>query len=153
MPDTKPETAQVDPSATRRRLASFASGEPYKPELLARLARLSVELGEPAQAGRFWLLSDAAGPDVDAAVETFVQSCDRVPRLIASQLPRFVRDWHLPQYAGPALARIEKYGLKGELSRRAPPEERRGSPRMTAVAAAVAVALLILVAALLVFRR
>jgi len=89
VPDTKPETARVDPAATRRRLVSFLGSQGYKPDLLARIARIAVELNETVQAGRYWLLSEATGPDVDAAVEAFAESCQRMPRLMVSELPRF----------------------------------------------------------------
>ena len=152
MPDTKAETARVDPGATRRRLASFIGGEAYKPDLLARVARLSVELNEPTEAGRFWFLSDAAGLEVDAAVEAFAKSCQRLPRLMASELPRFVRDWDLEQYTGPARERIERYGLAEALSRRAPRKPRRNRRRMTLIAVAGFGALLALAAVLVLLR-
>jgi hypothetical protein len=152
--ETKPETARVDPAATRRRLASFIGAEGYKPDLLARVARLSIELKEPAQAGRYWFLSDASGADVDAAVETFVQSCQGLPRLIASELPRFARDWDVEAYAPAAKARIAKYGLGDELGRRAPKKvqrKRRGGA--TGVAIAGLVALLVLAGVVILLRR
>ncbi len=151
--NTNPESARVDPAATRRRLAAFVTAEPYQPARLARVARLSVELKEPAQAGRYWLLSDATGPEVEAAVELFAESCQRLPRLMASELPRFVRDWELEGYAPAALARIEKYGLADELSRRAPRKPRRSGGPSTALAVAGLLALLLLLGALLVMLR
>ena len=151
MPDTKPETARVDPAATRRRLVSFLGSQGYKPDLLARIARISVELNETVQAGRYWLLSDATGPDVDAAVEAFAESCQRMPRLMVSELPRFSRDWEVVAYAAPARARIEKYGLAGDLARRAPRKPPR--KRHTAVIALLGLGALFLFAALLILLR
>ena len=151
--NTNPESARVDPAATRRRLAAFLTAEPYKPDLLARVARLSVQLNEPAQAGRYWLLSDASGPEVDAAVEVFAESCQRLPRLMASELPRFVRDWELEAYAAPARVRIEKYGLADELSRRAPRKPRRPDRRINAIALAALLVLLLLGALLVMLKR
>ena len=150
---TNPESARVDPAATRRRLAAFVAAEPYKPELLAKVARLSVQLNEPAQAGRYWLLSDATGPEIDAAVEVFAESCQRLPRLMASELPRFVGDFELATYAAPALVRIEKYGLAAELSRRAPRKPRRTEGPGTAFAVAGLLALLVLLCVALVMLR
>jgi len=151
MPDTKPETARVDPAATRRRLVSFLGAQGYKPDLLTRIARISVELSETVQAGRYWLLSDATGPDVDAAVEAFAESCQRMPRLMVSELPRFSRDWDVVAYAAPARARIEKYGLAADLARRAPRKPPR--KRHTTVIALLGLGALFLFAALLILLR
>ena len=148
MSNTNPESARVDPAASRRRLAASVAAETYQPDLLARVARLSLELHEQAQAGRYWLLSDATGAEVEAAVEAFAESCDRLPRLMASQLPRFVGDWELEAYLAPARARIEKYGLAAELSRRAPRKPRRTDGPITAIALLGLLSLLLLGAAL-----
>jgi len=149
---TKPETARVDPAATRRRLASFIGSEGYKPDLLSRIARLSTELNETVQAGRYWLLSDATGPDVDAAVEAFAASCDRTPRLMVSELPRFARDWDVGSYAEPARARIEKYRLADDLARRRPRKEPERKS-MTVIAILGLAALLAFAALLVLLRR
>jgi uncharacterized protein DUF6584 len=150
---TKPETARVDPAATRRRLAGFIGGESYKPDLLAKVARLSVELNEPAQAGRYWLLSDASGPEVDAAVEAFAESCQRLPRLMASELPRFARDWEIASYAPAARERIAKYKLAADLGRREPKKPERSKRGMTAVAVGGLVLMVMLAALLVLLRR
>lgn len=148
VPNTNPESARVDPAASRRRLAASVAAETYKPDLLAKVARLSLQLNEQAQAGRYWLLSDATGAEVDAAVEAFAESCERLPRLMASQLPRFVGDWELEAYLAPARARIEKYGLAAELSRRAPRKPRRTDGPTTWIALLGLLSLLLLGAAL-----
>ena len=153
VPDTKPETARVDPAATRRRLASFIGSEGYKPDILARVARLSLELKEPAQAGRYWLLSDASGPEVDEAIERFADSCQRTPRLMVSELPRFSRDWDIEAYPEVVRARIDKYGLRDELARRERKKRVTSKSGMTALAIAGLIALLVLGALLVLLRR
>ncbi|MFN2549005.1 MAG: DUF6584 family protein [Myxococcales bacterium] len=142
----------MDPAATCRRLASFIGAEGYKPDVLARVARLSVELRETVQAGRYWLLSDATGSDVDAAVEAFAESCQRTPRLMVSELPRFARDWDVDAYPAPARARIGKYRLADDLARRRPRQQPQKKP-MTTVALLVLAALLLFAAALILLRR
>ena len=153
VPNTNPESAKVDPAAARRRLAAFIRAEPYRPDLLCKAARLSIKLQETAQAGRWWLLSDASGDEVDAAVEVFAETCQRLPRLMASELPRFSHDWELEAYAAPARARIERYGLGEELSRRAPRQRVRPRWELTAVGLAGLVALLVLGAVLVLLGR
>lgn len=123
--DDPKATAEPDQDATRRRLVRFIAGETYRPDLLSRIARISKALREDAQAGRYWLLSDAAGPDVDAAVDLFVKSCDGKPWRIAAELPRFKSDWNLDAYAPAAKARIARLGLEDELAKRRP----GGAPR------------------------
>jgi hypothetical protein len=150
---TKPETARVDPAATRRRLASLIGAEGYKPDLLARVGRLSLDLSEPAQAGRYWLLSDLAGAEVDAAIEAFAESCGRLPRYMASELPRFVRDWDVQAFPQIVRSRIEKYGLAEELARRAPRESKRPRAGVTALALAGLIGLLALAAVLVLLSR
>lgn len=150
--DTRPETGRVDPAATRRRLASFISAEAYKPDLLARVARLSIELKEPVQAGRYWLLSDSTGEDVDAAIEAFAASCQRTPRLMASELPRFKRDWDVEAYPEVVRQRIAKYGLAEHLARRAP-KRQMPKQQMTLFALGGLLALLAFAALLILLRR
>src|SRR5438105_5318092 len=118
------------------------AAQPYRPELLTRLARLSAHLKEPVQAGRYWLLSDESGEEVDAAVEAFVASCQRTPRLIASQLPRFARDWDVEAYPPAARARIDRYGLAEALAGRRPmrPAKRSGAGLIAALFALAALA-------------
>ena len=151
--ETKPETSSVDPAATRRRLVSFVGTGGYRSDLLARIARLCVELEEPAQAGRYWLLSEASGPDVEAAIEAFAESCQRTPRLMASELPRFNRDWDVGAYPDLVKARIAKYRLEAELSRRAPKGSRRKRPGTALVAVAGVVLLAVFAAVLVLLRR
>jgi len=124
-------TANPDKVASRRRLSGFVSSEGYRPDLLSRIARISMELHETAQAARYWLLSDAVGPEVDAAVDTFVKSCNGTPRLIAFELPRFKRDWDVDTYAPAAKARIARFGLADELANRRP----GGAPRRSGLLA------------------
>ena len=147
MPRTGDErdTAQVDASATRRRLMAFVETEGYRPDLLSRIARISVQLRDPVQAGRYWLLSDATGPDVESAVEAFAESCLRSPKRMAVEL-RFAREWKLDALSRPARQRIEKYGLDAALAPAAHPAPAR--PVFTVVALA---ALGALIAALLLF--
>ena len=118
--DKARETITTDLPAARRRLAAFLPAEGYKPDLLARIGRMSMSLKEPAQAGRYWLLSDATGPDVEAAVEAFVQSCQSVPERVVAELPRFKRDWEVEAFAAPARKRVARYGLLPHLEARRP---------------------------------
>jgi hypothetical protein len=123
------ETNSADMVSTRRRLSLFVSTEAYRPDLLARIARICVELRDPTQAGRYWLLSDAKGPEVESAVDALVKSCQSTPRLIASELPRFKGDWDIDGYAPAAKERIGRLGLSDELRKRrpgGPPPRRSG---------------------------
>jgi hypothetical protein len=151
--DTTPQTGRVDPAAARRRLASFVGIDGYKPELLARVARLSIDLQEPVQAGRYWLLSDASGPEVDQAIEAFADSCRRTPRLMASELPRFARDWDVEAYPAIVRARIDKYRLREELANREPQRRPPSKAGMTALAIGGLMLMLLLGAALVMLRR
>jgi hypothetical protein len=145
------ETTKTDLGATRRRLASFVGTEGYKPDLLARIAGICRKLHDEAQAGSYYLLSDESGPEVEAAVETFVQSCGGSAQAIVRGLPRFPERDRIEAYSPVVRARIVRYGLEKELGRTGKPRAVR-KPGL-ALAAWALLALILLLLAVLVLRR
>jgi hypothetical protein len=83
------DLARGDLGSARRRLASAVGSGAYDPELLARIAELSVRMGDPVQAGRYWLLTPSTGQEVEAAIEAFARQCHHDGRTMAWELPRF----------------------------------------------------------------
>ena len=71
---------------------------------------------------------------------------------MASELPRFSRDWDIQAYPDVVRARIDKYGLREELARRERKKRTASKSRMTALAIAGLIALLVLGALLVLLR-
>ena len=97
-----------DLGMARRRLASRLAQQGYDPDLLAELGRISGQMGDRREAGRFWVMSTAEGPEVDAAVRCFVASCGGRAAQVCSQLPRASRLQTLDQYPEVARHRWEE---------------------------------------------
>jgi len=95
----------------RQRLRSYLITNGYDADVLATIGRISYDMHDEFDAGRMWLLSSATGPEVDAAIETFVARAGTHPNDIASQLPRSVRLSVIEQYPELVRTRIERYGL------------------------------------------
>lgn len=121
------ELARGEVWRARRRLASYAVSGPYLPEALALLGTVCHRMGDLPEAGRFWLLSDAEGEEVERAVALFASMHQKGgPRRLAAQLPKRVRLASLDVYPAPARRRILALGLEAELTTRAwrPPDAR-----------------------------
>jgi hypothetical protein len=100
-----------DLGSARRRLASTVGSRGYVPDLLAKVAELSVQMRDPVQAGRYWLLTPASGPEVEAAVEAFVRACRHDARQMASELPRFRLRHKVNEYPEVVRARLARFGI------------------------------------------
>lgn len=114
------ELARGEAWRARRRLASYAVSGPYLPEALALLGAVCHRMGDLPEAGRFWLLSDAEGEEVERAVALFASMHQRGgPRQLVAQLPRRTRLASLDAYPEAARRRILARGLEAELTWRA----------------------------------
>lgn len=100
-----------DLGMAKRRLASYLRTKGFDSEILARIGPVCYAMRDPAEAGRYWLLSGASGPEVDVATELFVQRVGRVPAQVVSQLPRKLRLRTLGEYPAAAQARLVRLGL------------------------------------------
>lgn len=95
----------------RQRLRSYLITNGYDPEVLAIIGRISLDMHDEFDAGRMWLLSNATGPEIDAAIETFVTRAGQHPNHIASCLPRSIRLELIDRYPKMVRERIGRYGL------------------------------------------
>lgn len=100
----------------RQRLRSYLITNGYDADVLATIGQISQDMHDEFDAGRMWLLSSATGPEVDAAMETFVSRAGKEPNQIASQLPRAVRLKMIEDYPELARTRIEKFGLASAIA-------------------------------------
>jgi hypothetical protein len=100
-----------DYGLARQRLTSYLSTEGYKPDVMARIGQISYDMHDMFQAGRFWLLSSAAGDGVDDAVARFIHDAGSESRAIVGQLPRVARLCSLEDYPDLVQERLRRFGL------------------------------------------
>jgi hypothetical protein len=80
-----------DLGSARQRLRSLVSSKGYSPELCERLARLSMRMGDLAEAGRWYYLCDSSDPRAADAIERFKAACGGKLRQVRSQIPSNIR--------------------------------------------------------------
>lgn len=100
-----------DYGLARQRLTSYLSTEGYDPQVMARIGQISCDMHDMFQAGRFWLLSSAAGDVVEDAVARFIRDAGSEPRAIVGQLPRVARLCSLDDYPDVVQERLRRFGL------------------------------------------
>ncbi|MCO6437443.1 MAG: hypothetical protein J5J06_10180 [Phycisphaerae bacterium] len=100
-----------DFGSARRRLGSYLATCGYDPAVLRRLGEISLEMKDPLEAGRYWLLSDVEGDEAERTIEAFVHSAGPDPRTIAAQLPRTCYLESVEKFPPKAQERIKKWRL------------------------------------------
>lgn len=105
------DCARGEYGRARQRLASLLASQGYDAELLAELGRICQRMGDTAEAGRYWLVSSAEGPEVDAAAAVFVRLHGARAAQVFSQLPARARK-SLAAYPPAAQARLRAHGLE-----------------------------------------
>ncbi len=106
-----------DYGLARQRLTSNLSAEGYNPDVMARIGRISYDMRDLYQAGRFWLLPSAEGSEVEEAVANFVEQAGSEPRAIVGQLPRVSRLASLDDCPPLVQERLRRFGLDAEIVR------------------------------------
>lgn len=114
-----------DLGLARQRLMAHARSAGYSPERLHRLAEVCFRMQDLHAAGRYWLLSESEGPEVELAVREFVRRSGRTPASVVSQLPPFARLTKLDHYPPRVRRRLVELGLQEEIVR--PVVDSRGS--------------------------
>ncbi|MBK8267809.1 MAG: hypothetical protein IPK83_05705 [Planctomycetes bacterium] len=97
----------------KRRLASSLGSRGYNAEKLGRLGRVCLDMHDPYEAGRHWLLSIETGPEVDAAIEIFLDRNGRKPEQIASQVMWKMRLERIEGYPEVVRIWLAELGLGG----------------------------------------
>lgn len=106
------------------RLSDYLRTKGYNPDLLARLGRIAHDMRDPCAAGKYWLVSNAEGAEVDASIDALVQRCGRNPRQLVSSVPRYARLKKFDDY--PAIVRNRLIALDvGEIIVRKAHEDAR----------------------------
>ena len=113
------DIARGDYFSARQRLTSRLLSTGYDPRLLERLGELCVKMHDPGEAGKYYLLSSAAGADIEQAIDMFVQRCGGEPERIVSHLPQKLCLSELSHYHVVAQGRILRLNLEAELGKAA----------------------------------
>lgn len=109
-----------DLGSARRRVASFISSTTYRPDVLAMAADISFKMHDPVQAGRYWLLTPAIGPEVEDAIEAFARACHHDAQVMASEMPRFKERCKVAAYPEVVRERLARYGVDVVFQRQDP---------------------------------
>lgn len=112
-----------DYGLARQRLTSYLSTTGYDADVLARIGRISYDMHDLFQAGRYWLLSSAEGDVVEQTITTFAKHAGSAPRAVVGQLPRTTRLANLEGYPEPVQERLRRLGLDEAIVRAGRREE------------------------------
>jgi hypothetical protein len=105
------DLARGDFARARMRLNSHLSSKGYNEELLTWAGRISFDMHDPIQAGRYWLVTGAAEERVEQAINGFARECALNPDVMVSQLPRWMRFKSLSEYPPAVQRRLQALGL------------------------------------------
>jgi hypothetical protein len=76
-----------DLGTARMRLMSFVATGDAGPDECERIARLSVRMGDPVEAGRWYFLCDSRDEQAAACIERFLERHGAQMHLLRSQIP------------------------------------------------------------------
>lgn len=110
------------------RLSAHMNSKGYNAEMMARLGRIAHDMRDPFAAGKYWIVSTAEGPEVEAAINVFLQRCNKDPRQAASQVPRYARLKLLASYPLFVQARLQSQNLSDEIIRKAAQDQAGDTP-------------------------
>ena len=86
------DLSRGDIGSARTRLISAFVNSPYNPALAEEIARLSVQMHNPAEAGRWYFCCDSQDEQSAALIQLFTSKHSSGPQQVLSQLPLKVRD-------------------------------------------------------------
>lgn len=101
----------------RDRLISYVNAKGYSTDGVARIARICADMHDPFEAGRYWILSQEEGPQVDRAIAEFVRRSGSDPRRIFAQLPRAALARGFAQLPARVQERLRACGISDKTER------------------------------------
>lgn len=142
------DLARGDLALARVRLVDHLSAVGYRADLMARVARIAARMGDPFDAGRFWLLSEDDDPQAAPAIAEFVRRAGGKPESICGALPGFTRRIPLDHYPPAVRRRLDEMGLSECIERRTCPgaPASRSWERLAGAAALLVLVLLVVCA-------
>ncbi|HYF14097.1 MAG TPA: DUF6584 family protein [Phycisphaerales bacterium] len=101
-----------DLGTARMRLMSFVATGDAGPDECERIARLSVRMGDPVEAGRWYFLCDSRDEQAAACIERFIARHGADSRVLRSQLSgRMARFVLLINHPAAAVERLRQAGI------------------------------------------
>lgn len=88
------DEAHGDLGGARRRLMSRAIQAPFDADLFERIARLSLRMGDPAEAGRWYATIDSSDADAPRAIAAFLDRVGGSDALALSHVPSIALQRH-----------------------------------------------------------
>jgi hypothetical protein len=85
------DEAAGDLGSARRRLLSFVRNQGFDAAACEQVARLSMRMGDPEEAGRWYFVCESSDPESQAAIERFRARHGPHARQLLLALPRFAR--------------------------------------------------------------
>lgn len=98
-----------DYGMARQRLLSYLSQKGYDPQLLARIGRIAYKMKDMQEAGRWWLLSDACGAEVEQTISSFVVNRNLSIGQIMEELPVWARLDGIDEYPQVVQHRLKRF--------------------------------------------
>lgn len=102
------DEAAGDLASAHQRLRSRIGSLGYDAGVCERLARLSVRMGDPAEAGRWYFLCESADAEAGPCIERF--RARYVPRQLIMELPRAVREGPWDRFPPLVAVRMSELG-------------------------------------------
>jgi Family of unknown function (DUF6584) len=107
----KEDVKRGDHWLARQRLDSYLQTTGYDMDVVAELGRISLEMHNAFDAGRYWLTSAETGEDIDGAINLFLRHAGKDRVQAVKHLPKAVRLETLASYPKVAQDRLRTLGL------------------------------------------
>jgi hypothetical protein len=114
------DLSRGDIGSARTRLISAFVNSPYNPALAEEIARLSVQMHNPVEAGRWYFCCDSQDEHSAALIQLFASKHSSGPKQLLSQLPVKVRTTPPDQLPTAVRQRMNDLGKQVAAS---PPED------------------------------
>lgn len=112
------DIARGDFALARMRLIDHMCSVGYRGDAAARIARISFEMHDIFEAGRYGLVADEESPELDAAIAEFIRRAGSSPQSVCAALPAAARLTELSGYPERVQRRLRALGLDTAILRR-----------------------------------
>jgi len=104
------DLSRNDLGSARTRLVSAFVNSPYNPALAEEIARLSLQMHNPVEAGRWYFCCDSQDEQSAALIQLFSSKTSSGPKQLLSQLPPKLRTTPLDQLPDAVRQRMNDLG-------------------------------------------
>lgn len=134
-----------DLGSARKRLAAHAAAANFDPGVCEQIARLSMRMHDPVEAGRWYFLCDSPDLEASAAIDRFIATCAGNCRQTFAQLPGRSRWTSIDDVPAAAARRLAEMGFQFPAD-----VQRRGARPRQRLAALLGAAIMLLIATVLI---